>query len=159
MEKPSYIRFIRSKVAEAKIILNAACAVLDDGTGRILLQKRTDNHKWGLPGGLLELDESILDAVKREVKEETNLDIEPTRFIGVFVNPMMRWRERDEAEVICFSFAAKIVGGTLRINDDESSELRYFGRDELPEIHSVDNRQTIEAYFANEEHLIEGRRF
>jgi ADP-ribose pyrophosphatase YjhB (NUDIX family) len=41
-------------VAEAKIILNAACAVLDDGTVSILLQKRTDNHKWGLPGGLLE---------------------------------------------------------------------------------------------------------
>lgn len=159
MEKPSYIRFIRSRVSWEKIILNAACAVIDDGTGKVLLEKRSDNHKWGLPGGLLELDESIVQGLVREVKEETNLDIEPSGFLGVFVNPMMRWREKDEAEVICFSFVGKVVGGTLRINDDESTELAWFGKDELPEIHSVDNMETLRAYFRGDRNLVEGRRF
>jgi ADP-ribose pyrophosphatase YjhB (NUDIX family) len=159
MEKPSYIRFIRSKVKTAKIILNAACAVIADEDGKVLLQKRSDNKKWGLPGGLLELDESIQDAVLREVKEETDLDIELTDFIGVFVNPDMRWRVADDAEVICFSFVGKIVGGTLKINDSESLAFGYFGRGELPEIHSVDNVQTIQAYFDHRHHLVEGRQF
>jgi ADP-ribose pyrophosphatase YjhB (NUDIX family) len=159
MEDKSYIAFIRSKIPESKIILNSACAVIDDGTGRILLQKRSDNHQWGLPGGLLELDESIQNAVLREVREETNLEVELLDFLGVFVNPLMRWRSQDEAQVIGFYFTAKIIGGTLRVNDSESTELRFFAQEELPPIAFPDNRQAIEAYFAHKHHLIEGREF
>jgi len=159
MEDQSYIAFIRSKIPESKIILNAACAVIDDGTGRILMQKRSDNHQWGLPGGLLELDESIQAAVLREVREETNLEVELLDFLGIFVNPLMRWRERDEAQVIGFYFTAKIVGGSLRVNDSESTELRFFSKNDLPPIAFPDNRQAIEAYYAHQHHLIEGRAF
>lgn len=159
MEKESYIRFIRSKVGDAKIILNAACAVIADESGKVLLQKRSDNLKWGLPGGLMELDESIEETVIREVKEETNLDIVLTGFLGVFINPNMRWRVHDDAEVICFSFVGKVVSGQLKINDSESLGFGYFGKDELPEIHSVDNYQTIQAFFDQKRNLVEGRAF
>lgn len=160
MEKTSYIRFIRSKVGDAKIILNAACAVIADESGeKVLLQKRSDNHKWGLPGGLMELDESIEQTVLREVKEETDLDIELVDFIGVFINPNMRWRVHDDAMVICFSFVGKIIGGNLKINDSESLGFGYFGKDELPEIHSIDNKQTIQAFFDHKHHLVEGREY
>ncbi|MDD3126185.1 MAG: NUDIX domain-containing protein [Candidatus Izemoplasmatales bacterium] len=159
MENRDYITFIRSKVGNAKIILNAACAVIVNDKKEILLQKRCDNHKWGLPGGLMELDESIVKTMIREVKEETNLDVEPCDFIGVFINPNMRWRVADEAQVICFSFVAKIISGDLRVNDLESLELRYFGKDELPEIHSIDNVQMIQAYYSGKRNLIEGREY
>jgi ADP-ribose pyrophosphatase YjhB (NUDIX family) len=159
MEQQNYITYLRSMVGNKKIILNAACAVISDDSGKILLQRRSDNKKWGLPGGLMELDESIEQTAIREVKEETNLDIILTDFIGVFNNPNMRWREADEARVICFSFVGKVVGGTLCINDTESLGFDYFGPGELPEIHSVDNRQTIQAFFDQKHHLVEGREY
>jgi len=159
MEQQSYIAYLRQMVGDKKIILNAACAVIADAEGKILLQKRSDNHLWGLPGGLMELEESITETAIREVKEETNLDIELADFIGVFTNPNMRWKEHDDARVICFSFVGKVVGGSLRINDTESLDFGYFGKNELPKIHSIDNEQTIQAFFDRKHHLVEGREF
>jgi len=91
------------------------------------------------------------------VKEETNLDITLTKFIGVFVNPNMTWRVSDQAQVIAFAFVGKIIGGSLKINDDESLELKYFSFDSLPEIHSVDNDETIQAYYHHQSGLVEGK--
>jgi ADP-ribose pyrophosphatase YjhB (NUDIX family) len=159
MDQKNYIAWIRSHVGDEKIILNAACVVIPDAKGRILLQKRSDNGKWGMPGGLLELDEPIATGAIREVREETNLEVRLTGFVGVFVNPSMTWRERDRAEVVCFSFTGESVAGELRVNDGESLAFDWFGPDEIPEIHSSDNLATIKAYFAGERNLVEGRRY
>ncbi|MFA7075363.1 MAG: NUDIX domain-containing protein [Candidatus Izemoplasmatales bacterium] len=152
----SYIKKIRSLVPDEFLMLNATAVIIVNDKNEVLLQKRSDNNLWGLPGGLLELDESITEGAIREVKEETNLDVVIKRFIGVFVNPFMRWKEKDSAKVYCFSFLAEIVGGTLKINDDESLELKYFGLENLPKIHSMDNIQVINAYYNNKFGLIEG---
>ena len=88
----SYIKKIRSLVKDEFIMVNATAIVIVNDKNEILLQKRSDSGLWGLPGGLLELNESIASGAIREVKEETNLDIRIKRFIGVFVNPFMRWR-------------------------------------------------------------------
>jgi ADP-ribose pyrophosphatase YjhB (NUDIX family) len=62
-------------------------AVVLDGEGRILLQRRSDNGLWGLPGGSVEIGEAVRDAIKREVREETGLTVEVVRLIGVYSNP------------------------------------------------------------------------
>lgn len=155
----SYIKYLRDMVGNAKVILNATAVVIVNGQNEVLLQKRSDNGLWGLPGGLLEMDETIEECAIREVKEETNLEIEIERFIGVFVNPLMRWREVDEAQVFGFGFLAKVVGGSLQINDDESTELRYFSYQDLPQVHSKDNQEIIEAYYNNQFNLIEGKSY
>lgn len=152
----SYITFIRHLVGNRKIILNATSVVIVNDNNEVLLQHRSDNHLWGLPGGLLELEESIAECAIREVKEETNLDVELTRFLGVFNNPLMRWREKDEARVIAFAFAAKVVGGSLRVNDSESLEMAYFPFDQLPPIHSSDNVEAIKAFFMKQPVCVEG---
>ncbi|MBN2504831.1 MAG: NUDIX domain-containing protein [Bacilli bacterium] len=157
MENQSYILYLRNMVGNAKVMLNACSVVIVNDKNEVLLQKRSDNSLWGLPGGLMELDESIETCAIREVKEETNLDIEIIRFIGVFNNPMMRWRETDEARVIAFAFAARVIGGELRINDTESLGFGYFSRDNLPKIHSIDNLETIHAYYDNAKCLVEGK--
>ena len=54
---------------------------------RVLLQRRDDNGRWGLPGGSVEPGESVRTAVIREVHEETGLDVEPLRLIGVYSDP------------------------------------------------------------------------
>lgn len=155
----SYIAKIRKLVGDEYIMLLAANAVIVDEHNRILLQKRSDNHLWGLPGGLLELDESIEQGLLREVKEETNLDVEIVSFLGVFTNPLMRWRVSDSAKVFAFSFHAKVIGGELRINDTESTELRYFEYEHLPQIHSVDTQEAIDAYYHHQTNLIEGKKY
>ncbi|NLZ61197.1 MAG: NUDIX domain-containing protein [Acholeplasmataceae bacterium] len=155
----NYIGYLRKMVGDSKVILIATSVVIVNQNNEVLLQKRADNGLWGLPGGLLELDEPIATCAIREVKEETNLDIEITGFLGVFNNPLMRWRERDEARVVAFAFIGEVVGGTLKINDSESLELAYYGLDALPRIHSQDNYEAIMAYYGNKRNLIEGEAY
>ncbi len=152
----SYIKEIRSLVKDAFLILNATAIVIVDEQKRILLQKRSDNGLWGLPGGLLELDETIEEGAIREVFEETNLNVKIKRFLGVFCNPFMRWREKDLAKVYSFAFLAEVVSGELKVNDDESLAMEYFHYENLPEIHSIDNLEIIDAYYQNKECLVEG---
>jgi ADP-ribose pyrophosphatase YjhB (NUDIX family) len=152
----NYIKKIRELVGDECLILNATAVVIVDENNDILLQQRSDNELWGLPGGLLEVNESIAEGAVREVKEETNLDIEIVRFIGVFLNPFMRWLEKDIAKVYSFAFVAKVIGNDLLINDSESLDFKYFSYETLPKIHSIDNLQIIEAYYKNQKNLVEG---
>lgn len=156
MEK-NYIAYLRDMVGDKMVMLNATAVVIVNEKNQVLLQKRSDNQLWGLPGGLLELNESIVEGAIREVKEETNLDVEIEKFIGVFINPFMVWHKTDKARVHAYGFLAKVVGGNLQINDDESLELKYFSREELPQIHSVDNADIIQAYYENRFNLVEGK--
>jgi ADP-ribose pyrophosphatase YjhB (NUDIX family) len=159
MEQIPYIKYIRDMVGDHKILLTAACVVLVNEANEVLLQERTDSKRWGLPGGLMELEESIVDCAIREVKEETSLDIQLTGFIGVFNNPLMKWFDHDEARILAFAFTAKIVQGTLRVNDHESLSFRYFPYDSLPTLHSKDTYEIIDAYYHQKYNLIEGRSF
>jgi ADP-ribose pyrophosphatase YjhB (NUDIX family) len=156
MEK-SYIKYLREMVGHKMVMLISATVCIVNDKNQILLQKRSDNQLWGLPGGLIELDETLEEAAIREVKEETNLDIEIERFIGVFVNPRMVWNGLDEAKVYSFGFLGKVIGGDLKINDSESLELKYFDYQNLPTIHSVDNLEQIHAYFKDISNIIEGK--
>jgi len=64
----------------------SVAGVITDGTGRALLVQRRDNQHWEPPGGILELEESIHDGLRREVLEETGLEIEPVVLTGVYKN-------------------------------------------------------------------------
>jgi 8-oxo-dGTP diphosphatase len=84
--------------------------VISDDHGRVLLIRRRDNHHWEPPGGILELDETIHDGLRREVREETGLDVEPDALTGVYKN-MPRG-------IIALVFRCKITGGQLAANDE-----------------------------------------
>jgi ADP-ribose pyrophosphatase YjhB (NUDIX family) len=62
-------------------------AVVLDASGRLLLQRRTDNGLWGLPGGAVEYGESVTVAAVREVREETGLEVAIVRLVGVYSDP------------------------------------------------------------------------
>ena len=141
-----YIHELRKEIGHRKIILNCAGALIIRD-GKILFQRRADNGKWGLVGGLLEMNETYEEAALREVLEETGLEVRLDSFLGIFHNHHMVWRNGDAAHVISAMYTAEIVSGEPRI-DEESYELRFFGRDEIPELFAEDHMAALDAYFA-----------
>lgn len=109
-----------------------ATAVCVDGEGRVLLTKRAiEPHlgAWDLPGGFVEEDEHPLEALRRELREETGLEIEPVEFLGVWMD---RYGGESTAQTTLNLFwTARVVGGEPRAADDVS-ELRWFAAPELP---------------------------
>jgi ADP-ribose pyrophosphatase YjhB (NUDIX family) len=102
-------------------------AVCFDERGRVLLGRRgLDPGKglWDLPGGFLHEDEHPLDGLRREIREETGLEVDPIDFIGFWLEPY------DERIVLCLTWTAS-VSGEPRAADD-LVELRWFEPDELP---------------------------
>nr|WP_202489759.1 NUDIX domain-containing protein [Streptomyces sp. SID8381] len=110
----------------------AASAVVTDEQGRILLQRRRDNDLWALPGGGLEMDDSLPGAAVREVKEETGLDVEITGLVGTYTDPrhVIAYTDGEVRRQFNVCFTARITGGELAISD-ESTELRFVDPQEL----------------------------
>ena len=140
-----YIKYIRKDVGHKKIILNASSVIIvkDD---MILLQKRKDNQKWGLIGGILELNETYEEAAIREAKEETGLDISLDYFLGIYHNYNMVWVNNDKAHVIGAFYVSYLNNDLTPRIDEESIELRFFHSDELPPLFAEDHRAAIKAY-------------
>ncbi len=109
--------------------------VVRNQTGEILLEKRSDCSMWGLPGGKVEAGESIEQAAKREVMEETGLHIEITRLLGVYSEPHDRIvtypDNGDVVHLVDVLLEAIPLSDTLRISD-ESEELQFFEAEHLP---------------------------
>ena len=141
-----YIHDLRRLTGPRKLILNAADALIVR-EGKILFQRRADNGKWGLIGGLLELNETYEEAAIREIREETGLEVKLESFLGIFHNHDMIWPNGDRAHVISACYTASIVKGEPRI-DEESFELRFFGKDEIPPLFAQDHIEELKAYFS-----------
>jgi ADP-ribose pyrophosphatase YjhB (NUDIX family) len=105
----------------------SVAGVITDDHGRALLIQRADNHRWEPPGGVLELAETIHDGLRREVREETGLDVEPIALTGVYKN-MNRG-------IVALVFRCKITGGDLTMND-EATDFRWATESELPSLMS-----------------------
>jgi ADP-ribose pyrophosphatase YjhB (NUDIX family) len=141
-----YIPYIRSRVGHDKIILNfAGGIVLRDG--EVLLQKRTDSLKWGIPGGAVNLGESYQDAAVREVYEETGMKVKIDDLVGVYSNPeyVAVYPSGDEAQTIAVSFYCSIVEeATGDFDKSETIELKFFPLSNLPPLHNKQHEDTLE---------------
>jgi ADP-ribose pyrophosphatase YjhB (NUDIX family) len=107
-------------------------AIVVDGDGRVLLARRKsepDAGLWDTPGGFLEEGEEPLEAMKRELREETALEIEPDGFLGAYMDT---YGEGPEAgTVLNLVWEATVASGEMQARDDVS-ELRWFPVDDLP---------------------------
>ncbi len=140
-----YIHDLRKIIGPRKIILNCSGALIIRDN-QILCQRRADNGKWGLIGGLLEMNETYEQAALREIREETGLEVKLDSFLGIFHNHNMVWSNGDAAHVLSAMFTASIVSGEPRI-DEESYELRFFGKDDMPELFAEDHIAALDVYF------------
>jgi 8-oxo-dGTP pyrophosphatase MutT (NUDIX family) len=133
-----YCSLLRRHVGPALILGPGAAACIRDERGRILLQRRHDNQLWGLPGGGQNLGESAAQAVVREVHEETGLQVEPLRLIGVYSDPAFgkTYPNGDQIQPVVALFEAQVVDGDLSCHSSETLELGYFSPDGLPPMQS-----------------------
>ncbi|QNP75884.1 NUDIX domain-containing protein [Streptomyces roseirectus] len=120
---------------EPNSLVVAASAVVAGDRGRILLQRRQDNGLWALPGGGMEMADSLPGAAVREVREETGLDVEITGLVGTYTDPrhVIAYSDGEVRRQFNVCFTARVVGGRLAISD-ESTELRFVPPEELAEL-------------------------
>lgn len=107
-------------------VVPSASAIVTDEHGRILLVKRRDNTLWALPGGGHDIGESIEQTAVREVKEETGLDVEVTRLVGIYTNPahVVAFTDGEVRQQFSLCFTTKLRGGELAI-DHESTDIAW----------------------------------
>ncbi len=113
-------------------LVPAVSAVIADPGGRLLLQRRTDNQLWSVPGGAVELGESVLDALRREVLEETGLEVEVDRLIGVYSSPdyLVAYDDGEVRQQFSLAFACHVTGGSIQTSS-ETMDVQWFPPDDL----------------------------
>ena len=145
---PVFTRLCMNELKHKFVLLqDGAAAIIVNDKGQILLQSRTDNDRWGLPGGCQELGERFEETVIREVKEETNLDIteDNLELIGIIAGGTRR-KEYPNGDVVINNtalYCVKNYTGEVKW-DSESKEMRFFDLDNLPE--NQHDPDLVEAY-------------
>lgn len=126
---------MRKVVGHRCILQVGASVILEDEHGRVLLQKRVDNHMWGYVGGSVELDEKVEDAAKRELYEETGLIANSLELFGVFSGKELHYiyPNGDEVSNIDVVYVCRDYCGELKRQEDEVVELKFFDYANLPE--------------------------
>ncbi|MBE6619300.1 MAG: NUDIX domain-containing protein [Ruminococcaceae bacterium] len=129
-----YIMDLRGEVGHRPLLQVGASVIVEDEKGRILLQKRGDNHLWAYSGGSVELDEVVEDAAKRELFEETGLLANSLELFGVFSGKDLHYvyPNGDEVSNVDIVFICRDFSGTLKAQADEVDELKFFDIDSLP---------------------------
>ena len=110
----------------ANSLVPGGSALVVDGAGRILLQRRADSGNWSLPGGTMDIGETLEQCVIREVKEETGLDIDITGLLGIYTDPhhVIAYADGEVRQEFNVTYLGRVVGGAIEASD-ESTAVRF----------------------------------
>lgn len=133
---PVFTRMCMGELQHKFVLLqDGAAAIIINNEGKILLQRRADRDLWGIPGGCQELGERFKDTVIREIKEETNLDIEEKDLELIdIVSGNSRRNSYPNGDVVINNTALYCIrkySGELKC-DEESKEMKFFDLNNLP---------------------------
>lgn len=123
----------------------AVNAIIEKDESIFLVKRSIEPFKglWSLPGGFIEYNETVEEALVREVEEETGLKIKPIRVVSVYSNPI----RSPVKHVITICYHCTVLGGALKFSD-ESMEARFFALDQLPKEMAFDHRNIVEEFLA-----------
>ncbi|MEW2547910.1 NUDIX domain-containing protein [Streptomyces sp. NPDC047002] len=130
----------------ANSLVPAASAVVVDSQQRLLLQRRSDNGMWALPGGAMEIGETLPDCAIRETREETGIDVEIVGLVGTYTNPrhVFSYDDGEVRQEFSVCFLARPVGGRMAVSS-ESTDVQWFAPADvadLPMVPSIRKRVT-----------------
>jgi 8-oxo-dGTP pyrophosphatase MutT (NUDIX family) len=111
----------------ANSLIPGASAIVTDDEGYVLLHRRRDSGRWALPGGVMDIGETIAQCAEREVKEETGLTVEAYHLVGVYSDPdhVFAYEDGEVRQEFSLCFACRILGGNIS-KSDESLEVRFW---------------------------------
>jgi ADP-ribose pyrophosphatase YjhB (NUDIX family) len=120
---------------EGAVLLACATVVFDAERSKILLTRRADNGRWCLPGGHFEAGESVSEAAIRETKEETGLDIELVRLVGVYSDPnrLLEYDDGNRFHLVALTFEARVTGGELA-RSNETTDFMWCDPNDLGQV-------------------------
>ncbi len=131
---------------QARLRPGASAIIFDDARQKVLLTRRSDNGRWCLPGGGMDPGESAEETCVREALEETGLNVQVTKLVGVYTSPhiMVEYPDGNRIQPVSFSFEAEVIGGELSLSD-ETTEYGYFSVNELGTLDLLEHhKQRIE---------------
>ncbi len=130
-----YVRALRKMIGTNRIFMPAVRAIIRNEAGDLLLQRRTDIPVWGLPAGGVEIGESLTDAVKREVLEETALTVLAVEPMGIYsgLAQQFTYPNGDQVQGLAMAFIITEWEGDPTPDGHEGTEVRFFPLDGIPE--------------------------
>src|SRR5579859_6546316 len=122
MPIPDYLRRLRAKIGHEMVVLGGVMCVVINASGEVLAQRRSDDGKWCLPGGILDPDENPGPGAAREVLEETGVEVVVERILAIYCDPadgLVIYPNDDRVMFLQFVMGCRPVGGEVQVNDDE----------------------------------------
>jgi ADP-ribose pyrophosphatase YjhB (NUDIX family) len=132
MARREYLRDPAAPTPNSLVV--ATSAVVDD-QGRILLQRRLDSGNWALPGGGMEIGETLTESVLREFREETGYDVGVTGLVGTYTDPghIIAYDDGEVRRQFNICYTARITGGQMRMSN-ESTEIQFVAPADLAQL-------------------------
>ncbi|MYL72403.1 NUDIX domain-containing protein [Halobacillus litoralis] len=128
-----YVKELRKEVGTRPLILPGAVVIIVNDQQKILLQHRKDGG-WGLPGGLMELGESLEETARREVKEETGLHVGELELLDIFSGEdyFFKISNGDELYSVTAVYRTDEYKGKVEVDEEESHQITFFSINHLP---------------------------
>lgn len=134
MPTPEFVVQIREKIGHDLLWMPGVTAVILDENQRILLCRRSDNGAWTPITGIVDPGEEPAVTAIREAEEEAGVEIRVEYLASVKANPPQTFPNGDHAQFLDLTFRCRYVAGTARVNDEESTDVRWFSLQDLPEM-------------------------
>jgi len=138
------------------VLVPAAFAVVRDDTGRVLLCQRADTGNWEIPGGSVEMGESALEAVQREVEEETGVLIVVSGVSGIYTDPgyVIAYSTGEVRQQFAVCFHARPRAGSIRPDGQETAQVAWTPLDLLDRLPiQAGVRFRLDAALADPDHV------
>ncbi|MBD7996141.1 NUDIX domain-containing protein [Arthrobacter sp. Sa2CUA1] len=136
MPTPDFVLSLREKIGHELLWLPGVAAVVFNEASEVLLCRRADNGRWTIITGMLDPGEEPGPGLLREVEEETGVQARLEHLIHVGTTDPVTFPNQDRCQFLNLVFRCAYVAGTARVNDDESSDVRWFALDDLPELNA-----------------------